>query len=82
MGWPDDEDELGFTYAEADRLLHHMIDEGLETRQLEALGFAADLIREVRRRVAAQAFKWLPVPTRGSWIGPCPTGGPQGVGLR
>jgi len=62
--WEDqtDEGELGFTYAEADRLLHHMIDEGLGKKQLTALGFAADLVDDVRRRVLAQAFKWLPVP--------------------
>jgi len=57
-----DEDELGFTYDEADRILHAMIDEGLGDRQLAALGFPAPLIEAVRGRVRAQAFKWLPVP--------------------
>ncbi len=52
-----DEDELGFTYAEADRLLHHMVDEGLGDRQLAALGFAPELTARVRDRVAAMAFK-------------------------
>jgi NAD+ synthase len=52
-----DEDELGFTYAEADRLLHHMVDEGLGDRQLAALGFASEFIARVRARVAAMAFK-------------------------
>lgn len=62
--WADqtDEDELGFTYAEADDILHRMIDEGLEDRQLAALGFAPELVADVRRRVLAQAFKWLEVP--------------------
>lgn len=62
--WEDqtDEGELGYTYAEADRLLHHMIDEGLGKKQLMALGFAADLVNDVCRRVLAQAFKWQPVP--------------------
>jgi NAD+ synthase len=58
-----DEDELGFTYDEADELLHCMYDEGLGDKQLAALGFAPGLIAEVRRRVRAQAFKWQPVPT-------------------
>ena len=52
-----DEDELGFTYAEADRLLHHLVDEGLRPRQLAALGFAPALIEKIAARMAAQAFK-------------------------
>lgn len=58
-----DEDELGFTYEEADLLLHAMIDEGLGDRRLATLGFAPELIDSVRDRVRAQAFKWRPVPT-------------------
>lgn len=57
-----DEDELGYSYADADRVLHFMIDEGLGDSQLRALGFAATLVADVRRRVRSQAFKWLPVP--------------------
>ena len=52
-----DEDELGFSYADADRLLHHLVDEGLAPRQLEALGFAPALIGAVAERMAGQAFK-------------------------
>lgn len=52
-----DEDELGFTYAEADRLLHHLVDEGLQPRQLAALGFAPALIEKVSGRLKSQAFK-------------------------
>jgi NAD+ synthase len=52
-----DEDELGFSYADADRLLHHLVDEGLAPRQLEALGFTPALIGAVVDRMAAQAFK-------------------------
>ncbi len=52
-----DEDELGFTYAEADRLLHHMVDEGLAPRQLASLGFAPALIEKVASRMRAQWFK-------------------------
>jgi len=57
-----DEDELGYTYADADRVLHFMIDEGLGDAQLRSLGFSAALLADVRARVRAQAFKWLPVP--------------------
>ncbi len=65
--WADqtDEGELGFTYEEADQILHAMIDDGLGDRQLAALGFPSDLVAAVRSRVRAQAFKWLPVPTAG-----------------
>jgi NAD+ synthase len=52
-----DEDELGFTYAEVDHLLHHMIDEGLADRQLASLGFGVEMVTRVRQRVRAMAFK-------------------------
>jgi len=52
-----DEDELGYTYAEVDRLLVNMIDRTLGPKQLAALGFAPDLIDKVAARVKATAFK-------------------------
>jgi len=52
-----DEDELGFTYAEVDRLLVNMIDQGLGPKQLEALGFDSGLVARVAGRVKAMAFK-------------------------
>ena len=52
-----DEDELGVTYEEVDRLLMHMIDEGLGVRQLTALGFAEEIVLRVQKRVRAMAFK-------------------------
>ncbi len=57
-----DEDELGFTYAEADRLLHFLIDERLGPRQIEALGFSRGLIDTIAAKVAAMAFKRSPTP--------------------
>ena len=57
-----DEDELGFSYAEADRLLHFLIDERLGPRQIEALGFSRGLIDTIAAKVAAMAFKRLPTP--------------------
>ncbi len=52
-----DEDELGVTYEEVDRLLRHLVDEGLGVRQLTALGFAAELVNRVQERMRAMAFK-------------------------
>jgi NAD+ synthase len=60
-----DEDELGFTYAEVDRLFHHMIDCQLPENQLLELGFAAGLIDKVRSRVKSMAFKRMPAPVAG-----------------
>lgn len=58
-----DEQELGFTYAQVDPLLHHLVDQGLQKRQLEALGHPADLITLVRDRVQAMVFKRLLPPS-------------------
>jgi NAD+ synthase len=52
-----DEDELGVSYAEVDRLLHHLVDERLGKRQLAALGFAPALVDRISARVRAMAFK-------------------------
>lgn len=52
-----DEDELGVSYAEVDRLLVRMVDEGLGVRQMTALGFAPELVERVRQRMQAMAFK-------------------------
>ncbi len=52
-----DEDELGLTYAVADRLLVALVDEGLAPRQLQALGFDADLLAKIEHRVKTMAFK-------------------------
>jgi NAD+ synthase len=60
-----DEDELGFTYAEADRLLHHLVDEQLAPRQLASLGFAPALVEAVTTRVRAMAFKRVLPPVCG-----------------
>jgi len=57
-----DEDELGYTYAEADNLLHQMVDEGLGDRQLESLGFAPQLVNRVKNRLKAMTFKRLAAP--------------------
>jgi NAD+ synthase len=71
-----DEDELGFTYSEVDRILHHMIDEGLGDRQLATLGFNPELVQEVRDRVRTSAFKRHLPPVAEFPNRPDPTGGP------
>jgi NAD+ synthase len=58
-----DEDELGFTYAEVDHLLHHLVDQRLGRQQLTALGFRPDLVAAVKQRLAAMAFKRRLPPT-------------------
>lgn len=55
-----DEAELGFTYAEVDLLLFHMVDERFSHAELEQMGFAAALIDEVHRRVRTSQYKRRP----------------------
>ena len=57
-----DEDELGFSYDEADELLHHLVDENLGRTQLSQLGFDPAVIERVRERVWTMAFKRLLPP--------------------
>ncbi len=52
-----DEDELGVTYEEVDRLLVHLVDERLGLRQLVALGFAEELVLRVEERMHTMSFK-------------------------
>ena len=52
-----DEEELGYTYTEVDRLLVHMVDQGLGPKRLETLGFASALVGRVAGRVKTMAFK-------------------------
>jgi len=52
-----DEGELGFAYAEVDRLLYYMIDKGYEQQRLEEIGFSRDYVERVRQRIRATEFK-------------------------
>ena len=52
-----DEKELGFAYADVDRLLYYMRDKGYDTQKLLELGFSDDFIERVRRRIRATEFK-------------------------
>lgn len=55
-----DEGELGFTYAEADRLLHAMVDERLREEELAARGFERAFVQRVADRIVRNQFKRLP----------------------
>lgn len=55
-----DEDDLGFTYADADRLLFRMVDQRFNEEELLADGFDRDFVRRVADRVVANQFKRLP----------------------
>jgi len=57
-----DEDELGFTYAEADHLLHAMVDGEMDDAALADQGFASELVTRVRTRMHSMAFKRSPAP--------------------
>lgn len=52
-----DEGELGFTYDEVDWLLFNMLDRGKTDAELEAIGFARDLISRARSMVMKSEFK-------------------------
>jgi NAD+ synthase len=55
-----DENELGFTYAEVDRLLVRMIDERCSRDELVREGFAPEFVDKVARRIALNQYKRLP----------------------
>ncbi len=52
-----DEEELGFTYAEADVVLYHMIDRRVRPAELVVAGFDATLVNGIRERVRLTHFK-------------------------
>ncbi len=52
-----DEGELGFSYAEVDRLLYRMVDLRWSPAELVADGFAPEFIERVRRMVQGSQYK-------------------------
>ncbi len=52
-----DESELGFTYAEADLILYHLVDRRLRPADLVAAGFDAALVNGIRERVRKSHYK-------------------------
>ncbi len=57
--WQDqtDETELGFTYEEADAILHLLVDERLPPVRVVERGFASDVVQLVVRRVRQNHYK-------------------------
>ncbi|MFQ5959834.1 MAG: NAD+ synthase [Candidatus Methylomirabilales bacterium] len=55
-----DEEELGFSYEEVDRLLYYLVDRRYERPALIELGFEADFVQAVSRRIQASQFKRRP----------------------
>jgi NAD+ synthase len=52
-----DEDELGFTYAQADLILYFMVDRRVRMEELAAAGFDERLVRRIRDMVRRSHFK-------------------------
>ena len=57
-----DEGELGFTYADADRLLYRMVDRRYSEAELVAEGFERAFVRRVADLVVATQYKRVPPP--------------------
>jgi NAD+ synthase len=55
-----DEQELGFSYQLADRLLYAMVDEQRSDAELSERGFEPHLVEKVRRLIRRNQFKRLP----------------------
>jgi NAD+ synthase len=52
-----DESELGFTYADADLILYHLVDRRLLPETLVAAGFDAKLVHGIRERIRRSHYK-------------------------
>jgi NAD+ synthase len=52
-----DEGELGFSYADVDRLLYLLVDRRWQVRELTAAGFDADFVQRVTERVRRNHYK-------------------------
>ncbi len=72
--WPGqtDEQELGMSYAQLDRLLYWMVDGRREAGELAAMGFDPEVVERVRRMVATSEFKRQMPPV--AKLGPRTTG--------
>jgi NAD+ synthase len=57
-----DEGDLGFSYADADRLLYRLVDLRYREEELLAEGFDARLVSEVARRVVQNQYKRVSPP--------------------
>ena len=57
--WPGqtDEEEVGFSYAQVDRILYRLVDRRLSLDEVVADGFERELVERVDRMVAGSEFK-------------------------
>lgn len=55
-----DENELGFTYAEVDRLLYFLVDERRSEKELLKMGFSKKFIATVKKKIKQNQFKRRP----------------------
>ncbi len=55
-----DEEELGFSYDEADLILYHLFDKRLSIDEVKAFGFSEKIIDGISERVRKNQFKRLP----------------------
>ena len=52
-----DEADLGFTYADADRILFHLVDERRRPQEVVGMGFSAELFATVAERMRLHQYK-------------------------
>jgi len=52
-----DEDELGYSYSDMDRLLSLMVDEKFTVKKLEKEGFGKEFINNMKKRMKSSEFK-------------------------
>ncbi len=57
-----DEGEMGFSYADADRILYLMFDEGLDEREIAEMGFDEKIVSRIRRMCERNEFKRVMPP--------------------
>ena len=55
-----DEDEIGYTYDEIDRLLYYLVDRRYPETMLLDLDFPAPMIKDIRHRIQTSQFKRRP----------------------
>ncbi len=57
-----DEDELGFTYEEVDKLLYLLVDRRYTAQECEEAGYSADFVKQVIDRIRRYHFKRVMPP--------------------
>lgn len=57
-----DEDDLGFSYAQADEVLYWMVDERMNAEELADRGLDSELVARIAKRVVRNQYKRLPPP--------------------